>query len=95
MAGKNKKKNLQPFNNTRSAFQVKRVCRFCVDPTNIIDYKNIKVLKALVTERGKIIPRRVSGTCSKHQRKVTLAIKRARTIGLMPYTVHAGVTEVE
>ncbi|MBF0273913.1 MAG: 30S ribosomal protein S18 [Nitrospinae bacterium] len=88
---------MSPLNNAgnKSAFQIKRMCRFCVDETNIIDYKNIKTLKSLITERGKIIPRRISGTCSKHQRKVTTAIKRARTIGLMPFTVPSGLTELD
>jgi len=88
-----RRRNTSPLNNAgnKNAFQVKRVCRFCIDETNIIDYKNVKVLKALVTERGKIIPRRISGTCSKHQRSVTNAIKRARTVGLLPFTVSAGL----
>jgi small subunit ribosomal protein S18 len=61
------------------------VCRFCADSKIEIDYKDQKLLKYFITERGKIIPRRISGTCSKHQRVLTHAIKRARTIALLPY----------
>jgi small subunit ribosomal protein S18 len=61
------------------------VCRFCADSSITIDYKDSKTLKYFITERGKIIPRRISGTCAKHQRALTLAIKRARAIALLPY----------
>jgi small subunit ribosomal protein S18 len=61
------------------------VCRFCADSSLSIDYKNNKTLKYFITERGKIIPRRISGTCAKHQRALTLAIKRARAIALLPF----------
>lgn len=64
----------------------KRVCSFCVDKVQSIDYKDIGKLKKHVTERGKILPRRISGNCAKHQRGLTLAIKRARNIALLPYT---------
>ncbi|MDR1067300.1 MAG: 30S ribosomal protein S18 [Clostridiales bacterium] len=64
----------------------KRVCAYCVDKINIIDYKDIAKLKRLISERGKILPRRVTGNCAKHQRAVTVAIKRARHIALMPFT---------
>jgi len=63
-----------------------RVCRFCTEKDLTIDYKDAKTLKYLVTERGKIIPRRISGTCAKHQRQVTEAIKRSRHLALLPYT---------
>jgi small subunit ribosomal protein S18 len=66
-------------------FRRRKVCRFCVDTSIIIDYKDPRTLRFFTTERGKIIPRRVSGNCAKHQRKLTTAIKRARTIALMPY----------
>jgi len=69
----------------KRAIHKRRVCRFCSDSTLVIDYKDVKNLKYFVTERGKIIPRRISGNCAKHQRKVTLAIKRARQMALMPY----------
>jgi len=64
----------------------KRVCSFCVDKVDIIDYKDIGKLKKHITERGKILPRRISGNCAKHQRALTLAIKRARNIALLPFT---------
>jgi len=64
----------------------KRVCSFCVDKVESIDYKDIGKLKKHITERGKILPRRISGNCAKHQRGLTLAIKRARNIALLPYT---------
>lgn len=64
----------------------KRVCSFCVDKAQSIDYKDIGKLKKHVTERGKILPRRISGNCAKHQRGLTLAIKRARNIALLPFT---------
>ena len=63
----------------------RKVCRFCADSSLQIDYKDSKNLKYFITERGKIIPRRISGTCSKHQRPLTLAIKRARAIALLPF----------
>lgn len=67
----------------------KKVCPFCTDKNLKADYKNPTALKRLVTERGKIVPRRISGVCSKHQRLVSLAIKRARHIALMPYAAKA------
>lgn len=64
----------------------KKVCNFCVNDVDNIDYKDINKLKRYVTERGKILPRRISGTCARHQRQLTRAIKRARNIALLPYT---------
>ena len=64
----------------------KKVCHFCENKSSQIDYKDIKSLSKYVTERGKILPRRVSGNCAKHQREVTVQIKRARTVALLPYT---------
>lgn len=74
-------------NNTKRkrVFHRRKVCRFCADSTIVIDYKDSKMLRYFITERGKIIPRRISGTCAKHQRALTRAIKRARTIALLPY----------
>ena len=63
----------------------RKVCRFCADTSLVINYKDPKALKYFLTERGKIIPRRISGSCAKHQRALTHAIKRARTIALLPY----------
>lgn len=64
----------------------KKFCRFCKDKTYIIDYKNINSLERMINERGKILSRRVTGNCAKHQRKVCVAIKRARFLSLIPYT---------
>lgn len=64
----------------------KKVCVFC-GKDNVIDYKDTNKLKRYVSERGKILPRRITGNCAKHQRALTVAIKRARHIALMPYTV--------
>ena len=65
----------------------KKVCVFCGDKNNTIDYKDVNKLKRYVSERGKILPRRITGNCAKHQRALTVAIKRARHIALMPYTL--------
>ena len=70
----------------RRIFQKRKVCRFCADRKIVIDYKNVKTLRYFTTERGKIIPRRISGNCARHQRKLTEAIHRARSIALLPYT---------
>lgn len=64
----------------------KRVCSFCADKSKAIDYKDINKLKKYISERGKILPRRISGNCSKHQRELTIAIKRARQVALLPYS---------
>ena len=64
----------------------KKVCAFCADKALVIDYKEADKLKKFVSEKGKILPRRVTGLCAKHQRKVTTEIKRARHIALLPYT---------
>ena len=64
----------------------RKVCDFCSDKAEFIDYKDIAKLRKYVTERGKILPRRISGTCAKHQRELTSAVKRARNIALLPFT---------
>jgi small subunit ribosomal protein S18 len=64
----------------------RKVCAFCVDKVEKIDYKDAAKLRRFTTERGKILPRRISGNCAKHQRQVTIAIKRARNIALLPFT---------
>lgn len=69
----------------RRVYHRRKVCRFCADSKIVIDYKDSRSLKYFITERGKIIPRRITGTCAKHQRTLTLAIKRARAIALLPY----------
>jgi small subunit ribosomal protein S18 len=63
-----------------------RVCRFCADRKITIDFKEGRLLSPFITERGKIVARRISGNCAKHQREITLAIKRARMMALIPYT---------
>ncbi|MBQ9958050.1 MAG: 30S ribosomal protein S18 [Clostridia bacterium] len=64
----------------------KKVCAFCVDKVEAIDYKDIARLRKYISERGKILSRRTTGTCARHQRALTVAIKRARTVALLPYT---------
>lgn len=66
-------------------FQRRKFCRFCSEKVAYIDYKNIKILKSYLTERGKILPRRMTGNCAKHQRELTDAIKRARSIALLAF----------
>jgi len=66
-------------------FQRKRVCRFCTEKIKDIDYKDTQILKGFVTDRGKIIPRRISGNCAGHQRQLTRAIKRARNIAFLAF----------
>jgi small subunit ribosomal protein S18 len=64
----------------------RKVCQFCVDKINQADYKDVNRLTKFLTDRGKILPRRISGNCARHQRQVTIAVKRARQIALMAYT---------
>ena len=71
----------------RRGFGRRKVCRFCADKTQKVDYKDQPSMKYFLTERGKIIPRRISGNCAKHQREVATAIKRARMLAILPYTV--------
>ena len=73
-------------NKRRGGMRRKKVCQFCADKTETIDYKDVEKLKKYVTERGKILPKRITGTCAIHQREVTRAIKRARIVALLPYT---------
>lgn len=68
-------------------FARKKLCRFCAEKGNAVDFKDQATLKYFVTERGKIIPRRISGNCATHQRHVALAVKRARNVALIPYIV--------
>ena len=69
----------------RSFVRKKKVCRFCVDKVDYIDYKKSDVLGSFIQERGKILPRRMTGTCARHQRWLTVAIKRAQNIALLPF----------
>ena len=84
MAGYAQHSNRKPKRKKR-VYHRRKVCRFCADTSLAINYKDPKSLKYFLTERGKIIPRRISGSCAKHQRALTHAIKRARTIALLPY----------
>lgn len=65
----------------------RKVCKLCVDKVQHVDYKDVNRLSRFITERGKILPRRISGNCAHHQRQVTIAIKNARVIAFLPYTV--------
>jgi len=76
-----------PRRGKRQYFRKKKVCRFCADRVDFIDYKRADVLQSFVQERGKILPRRMTGTCSRHQRWLMVAIKRARNIALLPFAV--------
>jgi small subunit ribosomal protein S18 len=64
----------------------KKICAFCVDKVEKVDYKDVSRLRKFITERGKILPRRISGNCAGHQRQLTVAIKRARHVALLPFT---------
>jgi len=74
-----------PRKGKRQYFRKKKVCRFCVERVDLIDYKKVEMLQPFVQERGKILPRRMTGTCSRHQRWLGEAIKRARNIALLPF----------
>ena len=78
-----KEKTERPF---RARKAKKKVCQFCVDKVQDIDYRDIAKLRRYVSERAKILPRRITGTCAKHQRQLTTAIKRARHIALLPFS---------
>ncbi len=85
------KRNDNEMNDKRGGRQFKRrtrrkVCQFCVDKVEHIEYKDTGKLRKFLSEKGKILPRRISGNCAKHQRQMTTAIKRARHIALLPYT---------
>jgi small subunit ribosomal protein S18 len=69
----------------RNFVRKKKVCRFCVDKSDFIDYKKAEILAPFIQERGKILPRRMTGTCARHQRWLTVAIKRAQNIALLPF----------
>jgi small subunit ribosomal protein S18 len=69
----------------RPLFRRRKVCKFCVDKIDYIDYKDVRMLTPFVPDRGKILPRRISGVCAPHQRKLQTAIKRARQLALIPY----------
>jgi len=75
----------RPYRQNNVRGRRKKVCLFCTEKTAVIDYKDAMKLRKFTSERGKILPRRVSGACAKHQRELTVAIKRARVIALLPY----------
>ena len=68
-------------------FSRRKMCRFCAEPAMAIDYKNPSLLKNFITDRGKMVPRRISGSCAKHQRAIALAVRRARMIAIVPFAV--------
>ena len=70
----------------RVFYRRRKVCKFCVDGVEYIDYKDVKLLQQYILEHAKILPRRISGTCARHQRKLTDAIKRARHLALLPFS---------
>ncbi|MBW1888219.1 MAG: 30S ribosomal protein S18 [Deltaproteobacteria bacterium] len=73
-------------NRRRMPYHKRKICRFCADSSLVIEYKDSRTLRMYTSERGKIVPRRISGNCAKHQRILTVAIKRARNIALLPFT---------
>ena len=85
MAFNKTEKTDSPMRKKGGMHRRKKVCVFCGDKNGEIDYKDVNKLKRYVSERGKILPRRITGTCAKHQRALTVAIKRARHVALMPY----------
>ena len=82
---KDDKKTGEKGGQRRTLFRRRKVCKFCADKIDDINYKDTKLIAPFVPERGKILPRRISGTCAMHQRKLQTAIKRARQIALIPY----------
>ena len=89
MAGNFKKnnRNASDDDNVRIRKPKKKVCAYCADKNLEIDYKQVEKLRKYVSEKGKILPRRVTGLCAKHQRDLTIAVKRARHIALLPFTM--------
>ena len=89
MSGNFKKnnRNVSDDDNVRIRKPKRKVCAYCADKTLVIDYTQVAKLKKYVSEKGKILPRRVTGLCAKHQRDLTIAVKRARHIALLPFTM--------
>ena len=83
--GDDKKGDGKQGGQRRGLFRRRKVCKFCADKIDDINYKDVKLIGPFVPERGKILPRRISGTCAMHQRKLQIAIKRARQLALIPY----------
>ena len=84
-----------PRRGKRQYFRKKKVCKFCVEKIDFIDYKRVEILAPYVQDKGKILPRRMTGTCSRHQRWLGVAIKRARNIALLPFANAADGTPVQ
>lgn len=78
--------DMERSDRARSRKPKRKVCTFCADKVDFIDYKDVAKLRRYITERAKIVPRRISGCCAKHQRELTISIKRARYMALLPYT---------
>lgn len=87
MANNKKRNNNVDDDNVRIRKPKRKVCAYCADKNLEIDYKQVDKLKKYVSEKGKILPRRVTGLCAKHQRELTIAVKRARAIALLPFTL--------
>jgi small subunit ribosomal protein S18 len=90
-AGRSSSRRGRPTGDDKGGFRRRgpvrrKVCRFCADKDSIIDYKDTRALSGFVTERGKVVPSRITGNCAKHQRQLTTAIKRARAVALLPFT---------
>ena len=83
--GADKKDKEKQQGQRRPMFRRRKVCKFCADKIDDINYKDVKLLAGFVPERGKVLPRRISGTCAKHQRALRMAIVRARQLALLPY----------
>ena len=83
---RNNNKNYDEDYNPKFKKQRKKACPLCSDKNIVLDYKNFDIMKKFVNDKGKILPRRTTGACSKHQRDITLAVKRARQIAILPYT---------
>ena len=89
--GRSSSRRGRPSGDDKGAFRRRgpvrrKVCRFCADKDSLIDYKDVRALSSFVTERGKVVPSRITGNCAKHQRQLTTAIKRARAVALLPFT---------
>jgi small subunit ribosomal protein S18 len=79
------RRETSPGAGRRQFFRRRKICKFCEQKIGVIDYKDLKLIGEFVSERGKILPRRLTGTCSRHQHLLTVAIKRARNIALLPF----------
>lgn len=73
-------------NRGRGGMRRRKICQFCADKAETVDYKDVEKLRKYITDRGKILPKRITGTCAVHQRDVTTAVKRARVVALLPYS---------